>query len=302
MEQTSLDGILNDKPEKPKEKAEAPAPVEKTETAPTEKVEAEKPEVERSTSRRAEHRKKELEAQGRDPETGKFIPKEEAKAEEKPAAKAEEKKEPAAPPKEELTPKERAAFAKAADETRKRQLLEQELNRLRQQQAPPPAAAPGAPKTFWDDPEGALKAEEQKRQQNAIQTTLKVSEIIARSKYKDFDEKVDKFAELAKTVPGLAAQWIASPDPAEFAYVTGKNHIELQQAGSIDNLRSEIEKKLSAEIEAKVEAKYKAKAEETEKQRAALTPSLSRVTGTGRPAAQTFTGPTSLDDILNTKH
>ena len=292
-----LSEILDDKPvEKP-----APEKVEdKAETKPEAET-AEKPEVEHATSRRAEHRKRELEAQGRDPETGQFVKKDEEKkpeekVEAKPEAKPAEKAPP--PPKEELTAKEKAAFAAAADERRKRQALEAELARYRQ----PAPAQPGVqpqPKSFWDDPEGAFKTEEQKRHEQAASIKIQVSEMLARSKHEDFDEKVAKFVELAKTTPGLGQQMLASPDPAGFAYQTAKNHILIEQAGGVDKLMAEREAKARAEERAKVEAEFKAKAEEAERQRAALPQSLSGATGAGRrPAAQTWTGPVPLEEIL----
>ena len=297
----SLDDVLSEKkPEAPAKEPAAEVPVKEPAAVP------EAPAVERATSRRAEHRKKELEAQGRDPETGQFLSKEpEKKAE---PEKPKEPEKPAAPPKaaepakpadttEGMTPKEKAAFAAAADERRKRQALEQELARYRQQQAPQPLA-PAKPQSFWDDPEGAFKTEEQKRNEHSAKLKLQFSEMIARSKYNDFDDTIDEFVELAKAIPGLAQQIIAAPDPAEFAYRTAKSHISIKQAGSVDKLLAEHGARVRAEERAKVEAEFKAKQDEIERQRSALTPSLSDTTGTGRRTVPTFTGPTPLEDIL----
>ena len=294
-----LSEILDDKP------AEKP-PVEKVQEAETkpEAETAEQPDVERATSRRAEHRKRELEAQGRDPETGQFVKKEEEKKveEKKPEQKAEakpEEKKPEAPKQDELTPKEKAAFAAAADERRKRQALEARIAQMQAQQ-PQQQPQPGAqPKSFWDDPEAHFRSEEQKRHQEAMANRISVSEMIARSKHEDFDEKIAKFVELAKATPGLGQQMLAAPDPAGFAYQTAKNHLALEQAGSMDKLLAEHAAKVRAEERAKVEAEFKAKQEELDKQRAALPQSLSGATGAGRrPAAATYTGPTPLEAIL----
>src|SRR5262245_34774638 len=129
MATTSMDDILSDKEPEPK------APATDGTEAPGEAPERAADAPERPTGRRREHRKKELEAQSRDPNTGQFVkkepeaaapePKAEPKAEAKPEVKAEPKKEepksPEKPAVEEMTPREKAAFAKAADEVRKRQ-------------------------------------------------------------------------------------------------------------------------------------------------------------------------------------
>ncbi len=132
-----------------------------------------------------------------------------------------------------------------------------------------------------------------------LNTRLQTAELIARSRYPDFDEKVGKFAELVQHIPGLAQQWLGSADPAEFAYRTGKNHLEIAQAGSLDKLREEIDKKARTEERAKVEAEFKAKQDEADRQRAALTGSLSDVRGgTGAPQRPAWNGPTPWGDIL----
>jgi hypothetical protein len=297
-EAMELADILSDKP------APKPEPGEVNDEAPP----PEKPEggeVERVQSRRQAHRAKEMEAQGRDPDTGKFVAKD--KPEEKPAEKvaepaakeepkAEEKKpeaKPAEAPKEELTPKERAAFAKAADETRKRQALEQELAKLRGAQPAAPAT-PAEKKTFWDDPEGALKAHEQRIAQRETQLVLTTTERIARSKYQDFDDKIAVFSEIVQAAPGLAQQWLGSADPAEFAYRTGKAHIELREAGGLESMRAKIEK----ETREKVEKEFRERADKEKAERAAIPPSISQIRGAATQHVEKWNGPPALSDIL----
>jgi len=131
------------------------------------------------------------------------------------------------------------------------------------------------------------------------ETRLQTAEVIARSKYPDFDEKIAVFGEVLQQNPVLHAQWLQSPDPAEFAYRAGKNHKELQEAGDIDSLRAKIEK----ETRIKIEAEMKAKAEELEKERAKIPPSLSDVRGATTQATRpVWNGPTPLNDILGLKH
>ena len=204
----SMTDILAEKePEKPVEEV-------KTEPeAPQEPVE-----VEKVQSRRKQHMAKEYEAQGRDPETGQFIQKEEkpevkeeVKAEVKPEVKLE-------PKKEELTEKERGFLRGLEEERRKRQELERRIAEMQTKQPE------GEKKTFWDDPEGHFKTIEQRQAQRETAFTLKVSETIARSKYTDFDGAIEVFADILKTPagPGVHAQFLAAQDPAEFAYRLGK--------------------------------------------------------------------------------
>lgn len=295
QEPTSLSDILSDKPA-----VEAPVETVKEE-APPPKETAVEDTTERVTSHRREHRAKEFAAQGRDPDTGQFLPKDEEKpkAEAKEPVKEEPKAEakPVEAPKEELTPKERAAFAAAADERRKRQALEAELAKMRAV-APPPAAAPKEgeqPKKFWDDPEGAMKAQEDRLAQRETSFILNTTERLARAKYQDFDEKLATFGEIIQKTPSLAAQWLAAPDPAEYAYQTGKTHQELRDAGGLEQLRVKMEK----DIREKVEKEFRERSEKERAERASIPPSLSSVRGGGAPQQRAeWSGPTPLLEVL----
>jgi hypothetical protein len=305
-EHTSLAGILSD---------EKPDPVEQqTETTTViEPAPAAEP-VERSQSKRKAWQDKEQGAQGRvrDPNTGQFVPKTEAAAEKAAPAKEEQKKEepakaaaPAAPaPQQEFTEKEKAFLRAAQEERQKRQALEQRLAAL-EGNKPQPGATTEAKKGFWDDPDGALARHRQETEQT-VQTTvvnarLNLAETIARSQHPDFDEKVAAFRDIltnaGPNAPVIAQQWLAAPDPAMYAYNLGKNHMELQQVGNLDALRSKIEKDTEARVRATMEAEYKTKQEALERERAALPGSLSdaRSTGTNR---RVWGGPTALDDVL----
>jgi hypothetical protein len=285
-----LNEVLSDEPEAPVVEtpaAEAPATEAKTET----------PEKNEYSNRRRDLQRKEWAAQGRDPETGQFIPKqkEEPKVEEpKPEVKAEPKVEQ--PKREEFTEKERAFLRAAEEERRKRQELERRLAELEK-----PKPAQEDKKTFWDDPEGHLKSFEtsleQKLTQREMNVKLATAEAIARTKYKDFDNNVQEFAQALQATPGLRESWLAAPDPAEFAYRFGERTRMIREAGSLDSLMEKIEK----ETRAKLEAEFKAKQKELEAQREALTPSLSDVRGAAKREQPVYTGPTPLDDILKGK-
>ena len=279
MERMSLEDVLSDKEPEKEEVAET---TETVEEAPEERLSGK--------ALRKAHRKKELEAQGRDPETGQFAPKEEVKEEEpKPEVKVEVKEQP----KVEMTEKEKGLLRAAEEERRKRQDLERRIAELEK-----PKTETTEKKSFWDDPESHLKATEQsvdqKLSQKELNIILRTSEMIARSRYKDFDEKIEVFAGDLKTVPGLHAQWLASQDPAEFAYKYGEKTKLMKDVGSIEEYKLKIEK----DLRVKLEAEYKAKEEEFKKQRAALPGSLSDVRGAAKQHQPVFTGPIPMEDIL----
>jgi hypothetical protein len=269
--------ILSDKEP---EKVEAPV-------APSEPEVKAEPVEEAPQSKRKAHQAREWAEQGRDPETGQFVPKEEKKEEPKVEAKVETKPEPK---KEEFTEKERAFLKGLEEERRKRQELERKLAEI-EKKTPQEKKEE---KTFWDDPEGHFKSFEQRMAQRETAIALNVSEKIARSKYTDFDEKVGEFAESLKNTPGLHAQWLSSPDPAEFAYRHGQRVKEMREVGDLDKYREKIEK----ETRAKLEAEFRAKQEEFEKQKSSLPPSLSDVKGAVKQHQPVFKGPTPLEDIF----
>lgn len=288
-----MDSILSD--EKPAPSAPpAPLDIPTLGDTPLPELEAKHPQ-----SIRSKHRDKEQAAQGRvrDPETGQFATKE-------PEAPAAEKKteEPAAPPKpaaqqQEFTDKEKAFLRAAQEERGKRQELERKIAAYEAEKA---KATAEPEKTFWDDPEAALARNQEQQAKHLAEVRMEIqksrvqtAESIARGKHTDYDEKIATFGTLIEQTPGLFQQWLADPDPAEFAYRLGKNHMDLQQAGSIDGLRAQIEK----ETRIKLEGELKAKSEAFARERAALPSSLSdaRSTGVNRPV---WGGPLSMDDIL----
>jgi hypothetical protein len=305
----SLDDVLSDKPierEKPEVTEKAPPATEAR--AEPEPPKAEDGQPTRHNLRR-EHKKKEWAAQGRDPETGQFTPKAAAEAPKEPAKAEAPKEEPkkevpkaaepakAAAPAQEMTEKERAAFAAAADERRKRQALEQEIAQLRAGPAKPAEPA----KSFWDDPDGALKTEEQRRAADRIHVKLQTAEMIGRQRYQDFDAKIQVFRGLVQQNPALVQAWISSPDPAEYAYRLAANHEELQQVGGLEAMRKKIEEDTAARVRAEEEAKYKAKEDEAAKLRASLPPTLSDVRGGTTNKAPSWGGPRPLGDVLGGK-
>jgi len=239
-------------------------------------------------------RDKEQEAKGyvRDRVTGQYLPKEPVKEIVKEPVKEVVKEAVKTPERDEYSPREKAAFAKAADETRKRQALERELGELKKKETEKP---------FFEDPDGALARQRQdfenKLNFSAISTKVQTSESIARSRYPDYDEKFAVFSQMVQEAPYLAEQAFSSPDPGEFAYKTAKMQKDLQDAGGAEQLRSKMEAELKARIRAEIEGEYKKREEELKTQREELPGSLTDVPskGVNRPV---WGGPTSLDAIL----
>ena len=300
-----LDDILSDKePEKEPEPAKEPAeqaakePAKEPDAKEPEKEPAGDPVEEQLKSRRKEHRKKELTAQGRDPETGQFVAKE-LGAKEPAEAPKEPAKEPvkepasalAVPAQPEFTEREKAFLRAAQEERTKRQELE------RRMAAPPPAKDEPA-KTFWEDPEGALARQNEQHQAQLRTVWLNTAEAIARTRYTDYEQEKAVFVEMATQSPALYQEMLVSPDPAEFAYRTGKARRELKEAGGLEQLKAKIEAETRTRLEAEYRAKEEARLKELAAQRAALPGSLSDVRGASAPRKLEYTGPTPLADIL----
>ena len=281
----SMDDILSDKkPVQVETKiTETPAGIPVVET---------KDPVERAQSRKNAHRDKEQLAQGRvrDPETGQYSLKVEPEAKAEPV-KTEPAAVPAKPavaaPTQELNDKEKAFLKGMQEERTKRQELERRLAAIE-------AAKPAEPvKTFWDDPEAALAKQRQDITAATTKTRLDTAEAIARIRHTDYDEKYQVLVELLNSTPGLYQQVVAAPDPAEYGYGIAKSHMEIKDAGGVDELRAKIEK----EVRLKIETELKEKAEALKKEQEALPSSLSdaRSKGTNKPV---WNGPPSFDSIL----
>jgi len=204
------------------------------------------------------------------------------KQEVKPEVKQEQKQE-----QQKMTDKERALLASAKDERRKRQDLER---RIAEMEASRPVEEP---KQFWEDPEEKLLQFKTEVQGMMRETRLNTVEDIARTKYSDFDEKIDVFAEVLQQTPGLREQWLNSPNPAEFAYKLGKNYQDLNNAGNLDSMLAAKEK----ELRLKIEAEFAEKAESKKKELESLPTSLSGARSTGSNS-QIWNGPSSFNDIL----
>jgi len=157
---------------------------------------------------------------------------------------------------------------------------------------------------FWENPEAAMQAaldaerEKLREEARGLATSearslfLQFTEADARSRYADYDQAREVFAEAAAKNPMLAAQLREAPNPAEFIYQQGKTQAELKAVGG--NL-ADYRKRLEAELRQKLEAEYAAKAARTASVPLSLNSEPSKgagITGAG------WAGPTPIEDIL----
>lgn len=193
-------------------------------------------------------------------EHGRFAPRQTGVDEE---PEAEQPQEPeAGPPPADHLPRDVYEPLKAVRNENKelKARLEAIQQQLARQQQPPQAEAP--PVDFWDNPTGVISAEAKRAAQMAIQEfqqqqvmeRINASEKAAQSKYADYGDAFSAFQQAASANPALIQQMTGSPDPAEFAYKTGKRAMELEKVGSLDALIAAERAKWEAEAKAAIPA------------------------------------------------
>ena len=129
----------------------------------------------------------------------------------------------------------------------------------------------------------------QSMQQQIVNERFNTSEMIAKSKYPDLDEKVEIFMEAAAANPLLKAQLLQQPNPYEFVYKEA-SRIALQRELGDD----------PAAYKARVEAELREKilAEMGQPAPLRVPTSLAGTRSSATRSAAAFTGPTPFDQIL----
>lgn len=176
-------------------------------------------------------------------------------------------------------------------EKRKRQELEQQVAAMQAQLAARPT--PEAPTDFFENPDAFLASKldqfgtslMQRFQQQQQVDRLNASEAAAKAKYADYDDAFHAFRQAVQSNPALSAQMTSSPDPADFAYRTGKRALDLERVGSFDELVKAEREKWEAEMKAAMPARTFP----------ASTASDGSVAGRGGPV---WAGPIADRDIL----
>jgi hypothetical protein len=183
-----------------------------------------------------------------------------------------------------LTDKVKGLEAAAAAERRRRQELERQLAEKAQEEKP----------YLGEEYEQRFAETRTEFQQQLLNQKLDISEAFAREKYSDFDDKLTIFAALSQENPALYDQMAAQANPAEFVYRTASNQQKLKEMGD----PTEYENKIRADERARVAAEYEKKMAEEGKKRADLPGSIATVSAAGGATSATWSGPTSLDDLL----
>lgn len=168
-------------------------------------------------------------------------------------------------------------YAAYQDEKRKRQELEERLKALETK------------KPEEDDTDYISQAELRERLQKEFDQKLQVTlfqDRLARNydqvsnQHPDFKEMEKVFADMATRDPNLKAQFLASTNPAEFAYKHAKNYTLLSQYGG------DVEALVQAKLEeAKKEFGLKPQEAEEKPQKRPKTPSLANATESEKNSA-----------------
>ncbi|GLV28189.1 hypothetical protein TomTYG75_07120 [Sphingobium sp. TomTYG75] len=114
-----------------------------------------------------------------------------------------------------------------------------------------------------------------------------MAEQVARTKWADYDEKVEHFKEAVKSNPFLLQELKASANPAEYAYTAANRILEAKSYGEAGPSREAMEAKIRQELMAELGL-------DKPQVPTSLVTSQSR----GTRAAPAFAGPTPLDQIL----
>ena len=164
------------------------------------------------------------------------------------------------------------------DERRKRQNLEQEIAQLRQQQ--PKGEQHQLP------PEVAL-------QQQIINERLNMSEMMLRQQHEDVDAVIERFQQEAQKNPALCAQLQSQPHPWKWAYDYAKRLMTMDEIGDPESYKQRIREQVLAELQQSDSNPQAAKPN--------IPQSLAGARSSGARSAPAWSGPTSLEDIIQTK-
>lgn len=167
--------------------------------------------------------------------------------------------------------------------------FEEELKHLRAQQSQPQQQQPTQQSQQQPmSPEMAM-----------LNERFNISEMMAREKYADLDEKMEVFQKAAAENPALGAELAKQKHPYDWMY---KHATKLQALAEIGDDPTAYEQKLREKIMAELQASQQTTAEAAPVQTQAAAPVLPKTLATSRSAgprsAPTWTGPTPLNDVI----
>lgn len=183
-------------------------------------------------------------------------------------------------------------YAAYKDERAKRQELERRLQEL---ESKIPKVEESEKPNAYDDPEAALKYQNDKFERARLEDKLDLSRSMMLELKDDYQDREDEFVEIAKADPDLGKKMLQSSNPAKFAYDhVGKvrQQKELESIGSIDDFKA----KLRAEIMAELKQKPAENVEQKPK-----TKLISGLASEGSESISPFTEE-SLSEVLNAKY
>jgi hypothetical protein len=121
-------------------------------------------------------------------------------------------------------------------------------------------------------------------------TRAEVSELLARQKYEDYEQKIEVFKQAMIENPFLIDQVRRAPDPANFAYRAAGQYLEAKQHGSsATSSRGAIEAEIRQQIMSELGLSSAPRAPS----------SLVSERSVGARSGPAWAGPTSLGDILS---
>lgn len=104
------------------------------------------------------------------------------------------------------------------------------------------------------EPDKAIKHEVQKLRQEMQFERNTQSEMRAREKYDDFDQKMEIFTEMVAAQPQLIGEMSKNFDPGEYVYQTAKHYQSLKEIGDPDSYKETLREQLRTELMAEMNA------------------------------------------------
>ena len=182
-------------------------------------------------------------------------------------------------------------YRQAAERLQQYETYFQQLNAYQEEQGPPdPQTDPaGYAQYVSEQARSAAQANvQQYGQQYIVQARADVSEMLARQKWADYDEKVNVFKEAVASNPFLVQELHNAPDPATYAYNAATKILEARTYGSNtgpsrEQLEAEIREKIMAEIGIN---------------RPQVPTTLANERSVGSRSGPGWSGPTPLNDLI----
>lgn len=167
----------------------------------------------------------------------------------------------------------------------KLQAYEQRLKAIEEQKPDEPAPS------IWEDDEAwqqnfGKQLVGQAVEQATSQSQIRMSEMMMRQQFPDFDEVREQYLALERENPSIIPQVMNDPHPWHKAYTLAKNHSSMQELGAtnLEELKAKLREELAAEAAQKP---------------APQIPSSLADSQSSRAPQRGSAGPISLDDILN---